>query len=401
MTPLPNPNNCSPNTGPKPPPECTTPPDELRAWLRLNITHGIGPATALILLRVFGTPHGIFSASHRAVSDVVGAALATRLLAPDDETDHAVARSLAWAALPDHHLLTLADPAYPPALMEIGDPPPLLYVKGNLASLSAPGIGIVGSRHATRTGLDNAAAFAAELSARGLTVFSGLAHGIDTAAHRGTLDANGLTVAVMGTGIDRIYPAANKNLAASITGINAGGAIITEMPIGSAALRANFPRRNRLIAGLSAGVLVIEAARHSGSLITARQASEFGREVFAVPGSIHSPVSRGCHQLIRQGAKLVECAQDVFDELCPILNLDPAPPHSELRAASRSDSAKHHPILQQIGWDTVSMDALLSDSAQPADAAGLAQGLLELELTGLIERLPDGRIRRRPQRGST
>jgi DNA processing protein len=361
----------------------------LAGWVRLNLTRGIGPAGALNLLRAFGVPEEIFSASHARLSEVVGAALATRLSAPDDETDAEVDTALEWAQQPQNRLLTLSDPDYPQRLLEISDPPALLYVTGNVSALSAPGIGIVGSRHATRGGLENAHSFAHALASHRLAVNSGLARGIDSSAHRGSLDAKGLTVAVMGTGIDRVYPAVNRKLAHAI--VQNDGALITEFPIGSAALRSNFPRRNRLIAGLSSGILVIEAARESGSLITARLASECGREVFAIPGSIHSPVSRGCHQLIRQGAKLVESVEDVLAELHPGL-IEPAA--TGLPAKKPSNDPQQQQLLDRIGFDAVSLDALLVDAAIPADAARLAGQLLELELSGQIERLPDGRVRR-------
>lgn len=361
----------------------------LAGWVRLNLTHGVGPANALMLLREFGQPEQIFHASHADVAQVVGNALATRLLGPDDETDNAVQAALDWAAQANNHLLTLADPVYPQRLLQISDPPPMIYVSGNVGALSLPGIGIVGSRHATRGGIGNAQSFAHALALNGLAINSGLARGIDSAAHQGALDASGFTVAVMGTGIDRVYPAVNRELAHAIVKNN--GAIITEFPIGSAALRGNFPRRNRLIAGLSSGVLVVEAARDSGSLITARLATECNREVFAIPGSIHSPVSRGCHQLIRQGAKLVESVDDVLAELHPgLLSASP----SQLAKKAPVPNPQDQQLLDQIGYDAVSLDALLTDSAIPADAAKLAGQLLELELGGQIERLPDGRIRR-------
>jgi len=325
--------------------------DGLAGWVRLNLTHGIGPANALNLLRAFGVPEKIFS----------------------------------------NRLLTLADPDYPQRLLEISDPPALLYVTGNVQALSAPGIGVVGSRHATRGGQENARSFAHAFAQHQLAVNSGLAHGIDACAHQGALDADGLTVAVMGTGIDRIYPAANRKLAHSIVAND--GALVTEFPIGRAALRGNFPRRNRLIAGLSAGILVVEAARESGSLITARLASEFGREVFAIPGSIHSPVSRGSHQLIRQGAKLVESVQDVLAELHPGLV---KPLVAGLPVKQPNADPAQQQLLDRIGFDAVSLDGLLGDAAIAPDAAKLASQLLELELSGQIERLPDGRVRRLP-----
>src|SRR5690606_23323541 len=243
---------------------------------------------------------------------VLDAPRAAALLSDDDERDARIAATLEWAHADGHHLITLSDAAYPRPLLQIGDPPPLLYVRGAPERLSKDLIAIVGSRHATPGGEANAHDFARALADEGLTVCSGLARGIDGAAHRGALEGRAGTLAVVGTGVDRVYPAAHRSLAQAIV---ARGAVVSELPLGTGVTRANFPRRNRLIAGLSLGVLVVEAAPHSGSLITARHAAEYGREVMAVPGSIHSPVARGCHRLIREGAKLVESAEDVLVEL--------------------------------------------------------------------------------------
>lgn len=245
---------------------------------------------------------------------IVTAEVAERLLTGNVAEE--VESALEWAEQPGHHLLTLADASYPPQLLEIEDPPTLLYANGQVSLLSRPCIAIVGSRNCTPQGRTNAQAFAAALSQSGLTIVSGLACGIDAAAHHGALTGDGSSIAVIGTGVDRIYPASNRELARRLA---TDGVIVSEFPIGTPALAANFPRRNRLISGLSKGVLVVEAAERSGSLITARLAAEQGREVFAIPGSIHSPLSKGCHSLIKQGAKLVDQARDILEEF----NLSP------------------------------------------------------------------------------
>ena len=286
-------------------------------------------------------------------------------------------------------------------MLDIADPPPLLYVSGHFNALQRPALAIVGSRHASVSGNQTARAFAAHLAGQGLTIVSGLARGIDTAAHQGALSVNGLTLAVLGTGLDRVYPAANRTLA---DGVQAHGALITELPLGTGPQRANFPRRNRLIAGLTGGVLVVEAARRSGSLITARLAAESGREVFAIPGSIHSPLARGCHQLIRDGARLVESADDILSELRPDFLRDaarfrPIPIIGRLAESGNHTQVKAIPdaaaqLLEQLGWDPVSYDSLTH--TMPADAGTIDEMLLILELAGYLERLPDGRLRRLP-----
>ncbi|MDA0233611.1 MAG: DNA-processing protein DprA, partial [Proteobacteria bacterium] len=291
----------------------TAPADDLADWLRLACIPGVGTQGQRALLAAFGLPGHIFAAGRGALAAVVGGQAADAVLAVPAHED--IERTLAWASEAGNRVLTLADADYPRQLFDIADPPVLLYVKGEPALLSRPGIALVGARSATAAGEANAEAFARTLAQQGLVVVSGLALGIDAAAHRGALAAGSTgagTVAVIGTGIDRIYPARNAALAREIA---AAGAVVSEFPLGTPPLQHNFPRRNRLIAGLAEGVLVVEAALGSGSLITARLATETGREVFAIPGSIHSPLSRGCHRLIRDGAKLVETAEDVVEEL--------------------------------------------------------------------------------------
>lgn len=350
----------------------------LAAWLRLTLPAGIGGETQRKLLTAFGLPEAVFSAGYSAVRSVIGAKAD---LLFDFADPAAVDRNIEWSRQPGNRILTLADADYPPSLLEIADPPPLLYVRGNPALLLQPGLAIVGSRNATPQGNQTAESFARKLAATGLTVVSGLALGIDAAAHRGALAAAGNTIAVIGTGPDRIYPARNRELALQIA---ERGAIVSEFPIGTPALAANFPKRNRLIAGLSRGVLVVEAATESGSLITARLAAEQGREVFAIPGSIHSPVARGCHHLIKQGAKLVETAADVLEELtisiaCP----SPAAPRPII---------DEHPLLTALGHDPANLDELVARTGQAADQLLIA--LLELELSGQIAPLPGNRYQR-------
>jgi DNA processing protein len=349
----------------------------LADWLRLTLVPGIGGETQRKLLAAFGLPQAIFEAGRLALRSVVGDK-ADLLL--DTANGQAVDQALAWAEQPGHYIVTLADEAYPKALLEIADPPTLLYVRGRPELLASRALAIVGSRNATPQGNQTAEAFAKTLAGTGLTIVSGLALGIDAAAHRGALTAGGDTVAVIGTGADRIYPARNKELALAIA---ERGAIISEFPLGTPSVAANFPRRNRIISGLSRGVLVVEAALGSGSLITARLAAEQGREVFAIPGSIHSPVARGCHQLIKQGAKLVETAQDVLEELGELA--PSAPPINE-------PAANDDPIMAALGHDPCSLDALAQRTGFAADT--LLAELLALELAGLIAALPGNRYQR-------
>jgi DNA processing protein len=377
-------------------------PEELAAWLRLAAS-GIGGERQRRLLAAFGLPAAIFDAGRASLAGVVGAEAADALLAAPAQD--AIDAALDWAADAGNRILTLADEDYPRSLLAIADPPPLLYVKGEVALLQRPALAIVGARSASAQGEANAEAFARALSAQGLTIVSGLALGIDAAAHRGALaDGEGSTVAVIGTGADRIYPARNADLARAIA---ARGAILSEFPLGTPPLRPNFPRRNRLIAGLGGGVLVAEAALGSGSLITARLAAESGREVFAIPGSIHSPLSRGCHRLIREGAKLVETAEDVLEELRAPLGWPPAgPARSGLRppratpADRRADASEDAApvdeatakLLAALGHDPVDIDTLAQRSGLTVDA--LYAILLPLELGGLVARLPGGRFQR-------
>lgn len=369
---------------------------ERAAWLRLSLTPGLGPATARRLLGVFGLPDAIFAASAATLAPHAGEPLARVLAAPPtDEQRSAIAATAAWlAASPSHRLLTLADADYPRGLLSMADPPPLLYAIGRTALLTQPALAIVGSRSATQQGAATAESFAAGLARAGLVIVSGLALGIDAAAHRGALKAagdgaGGSTIAVVGTGIDAIYPASNRALTEQI---RQQALVLSELPLGTPALAHNFPRRNRLIAGLARGVLVVEAALRSGSLITAKLAAEQGREVFAIPGSIHSPVAKGCHRLIKEGAKLVESVQDVLEEL----RLDATVPVAADVTASAAQAPSLPPaqaeVLAALGHDPVDLDVLAERAKRPAgELTGL---LLELELAQHVERLPGNRYQR-------
>ena len=364
---------------------------ELAAWLRLLETPQVGRESARRLLAAFGSPQAVLSATTAARSEVVGTVQAGALAKVPEGFDELLARTLAWLTAEGDErrdVVTLGDPRYPATLLEAPDPPVLLYVQGRVDLLSADAIAVVGSRSPTPQGTDNARAFASHLSHCGFTVVSGLAMGVDAAAHAGGLEGDASTIAVVGTGLDRVYPKRNLALAHRIA---RHGLIVSEYVLGTPPIAANFPRRNRIIAGLARGTLVVEAAVESGSLITARMANEAGRDVFAIPGSIHSPQSRGCHALIKQGAKLVETAQDILEELgAPAMPL-PAPdfPTSETGAPAEA-------LLTALGFDPVTLDALVARSGR--SAADLNVALLDLELDGQVQRLP-GQLFQRVGRG--
>jgi len=358
--------------------------DDLHHWLRLTLIPGIGGERQRRLLKAFGLPGHVFAAGHGALAPLIGDKPAHALR--DQDLSAQIDTTLAWAEGDGNHILTLADDRYPKALLDTADPPTVLYVKGDPAILAMPALAIVGSRNATAQGIDNASAFARELAGGGLAIVSGLALGVDAAAHAGALAAGGKTIAVIGTGADRMYPARNKALASRIV---EAGAIVSEFPLGTPAAAHNFPRRNRIISGLSQGVLVVEAAPGSGSLITARMANEQGREVFAIPGSIHSPLSKGCHQLIREGAKLVETARDILEEQA-FAHL--AAPTTETRPATPRAAEDADPVLMAMGFDPVSIDTLVQRSGLTADS--LYAMLLDMELEGRVSRLPGGRFQR-------
>ena len=291
-----------------------------------------------------------------------------------------------WLTEPNHHVVSANTDDYPDLLEQLQDHPDAIFVNGSLDALHLPAIAIVGSRNPTRAGMQNAYAFARHLGGCGFCVVSGLAQGIDTAAHKGALAANAPTIAVLGHGIDRVYPAANRVLARDIA---ARGALLSEFPLGSSPRREHFPQRNRLISGLSLGTLVIEAAKRSGSLITARLAGEQGREVFAIPGSIHNPLARGCHELIRQGAKLVESADDILNELAPLIDhLMQNQPDSETAKPESNHDADYQRLLNVLGFDPASVDQLVETSGLTIDQ--VSSMLLILELEGEVEALHGG-----------
>ena len=350
---------------------------ELASWLALNRVSGLGNEGLRQLLQAFGTPVQIFATPAPALRQIVKPAVADAIAQGVDET--ALAPVAAWLEDPNNGVITLADPDYPQALLNIPDPPLLLYVKGRRELLNRPALAIVGSRNASAQGRGNAEAFAQTASAAGLCVISGMAHGIDAAAHRGGLQGAGSSIAVTGTGLDKVYPAANRDLAHQLA---EEGALISEFPLATPPLAGNFPRRNRIISGLSLGCLVVEASLQSGSLITARMALEQGREVFAIPGSIHSPQAKGCHYLIKQGAKLVECAQDILEELGGFA----------VRPPPRAAAPESHPLYEHLGYDPVDMDSLRQRSGLTIEA--LSAILLQLELEGGVAALPGGLYQR-------
>jgi DNA processing protein len=357
------------------------------AWVRLQVS-GVGPRPLADLLRMFGSPDAVLSASSAQRRKIVPAAAAAALdQGPDPER---LAAALDWLDAPGHGIVALDDADYPRLLLEVGDPPPVFYCIGRRELLARPAIAIVGSRNATPQGIADAEAFAAALSAAGLTIVSGLALGIDAAAHRGGLTGAGSSVAVVGTGPDRVYPAKNRRLAHDIA---AAGLIVSEFAPGTPPLPQNFPRRNRLVSGLARGVLVIEATLSSGSLITARFAGEQGREVFALPGSIHSPFSKGCHKLLREGAKLVETAQDVLDEF-GMPNARGAPARAAVEDSKDGDlTTDERAVLAALGHAPEGIDALCSRSGLAPEA--VAGALLALELEGRVAPLPGGVWQRR------
>lgn len=390
---------------------------ELAQWLRLMLTQGVGNITARVLLTRFGLPETIFNQPAATLRDAVGQTLAGALARVPAELEAQVELTWNWMHAPADPapsesakaVITLADPRYPAALLATEDPPVMLYVQGAprwlLATADADAaqgldrcVAIVGSRNPTPQGAANARQFATALAQAGLTVVSGLALGIDGAAHEGALEAvaagaaRPTTVAVVGTGLDRVYPKRHLALARRIA---QHGLIISEYPIGTAPIAANFPRRNRIISGLSRGTLVVEAALQSGSLITARLAAEQGREVFAIPGSIHSTQSRGCHALIRQGAKLVESARDVLEELPWPLDAHASPGDARPQRSPQAPSpgpGTDPSLLQALGFDPVSLDALQARTG--LETARLQAQLMALELAGIVGRLPGGLFQR-------
>ncbi len=362
---------------------------ELRSWLALIRAPGLGPGRARRLLERFGEAAAVLDAGVPAWR---GAGLADPLCQALAQPDWAgVDLDLAWLAQPGgsatppaaRSFITFRDPRYPPQLAEIAQAPLALFGIGDADLLRLPQIAVVGARSASAQGMENAQAFAAELARRGFTITSGLALGIDAAAHRGALSADGLTIAVCGNGLDRVYPARNRELAHAIA---ARGLLLSEFPVGVPPLPEHFPRRNRIISGLALGVLVVEAARESGSLITARLAGEQGREVFAIPGSIHNPLARGSHALIREGAKLVETVDDILAELAPQLPAARAALGGGTNPADPVSDPDQAQVLLALGFETVALDHLVGRLGLPVERISAA--LLTLELEGLVSAGP-------------
>ena len=360
---------------------------DVALWIALNQTPGLGNAGVCQLLTKFGSPEAIFNASISQLREVLDDDIAQKIQ-KGVNTD-AIAPTLNWLQKDNSHLVTLADSTYPQALLEINNPPAVLYAIGNLHWLNHPSIAMVGSRSATPQGEKNAEDFAQSLCERGLCVVSGLALGIDGAAHRGALKVNGATIAVVGTGLDIVYPARHRDLAHKIA---ERGLIISEFPLGTPSKAQNFPRRNRLISGLSLGCLVVEANVGSGSLITARLSAEQGREVFAIPGSIHSPVAKGCHQLIKQGAKLVDHVQDILEELKIIQpSISPFGLMGKL-TDNTTTSLEPNTVLDSMGFDAINFESLLTISGLTTQA--LSSMLIVLELEGKITSLSGAKYQR-------
>lgn len=404
--------------------------DEISAWLRLTSVDGVGGNSQRKLLAAFGSPEAVFSAGELSVAKTLNNANKARALFHPEQNNQKdfekiIESALYWLSLPHHHLVTLGDENYPHSLLEIPDPPTVLFVRGNLSLLKQKGLAIVGSRKATPLGKQNATFFAQQIAHFGLPIISGLAEGIDAAAHKGALNANGATLAVIGTGINKMYPAKNQALALEL--LEKNGAIVSEFKFNTPPVAANFPRRNRLISGLSSAVLVVEANLKSGSLITARLAAEQSREVFAIPGAIQNPFAQGCHKLIKEGAKLVDCPEDILEvlpfepyiaaqnqknlqltveNLNPLTNApDPIIPNeknqnTEKNPRSTRENIENSPncpdesslILNAMGYAPCDVDTLTERTKLPPSA--ILIGLMALELSAKITTLPGGYYQR-------
>ena len=380
--------------------------DELSAWLRLDLSPHIGNVSARLLLQTFGLPEQVFLQTSAALRDIVSQRQADALL--HEPAELAALLDTTWQWLEQdplrHRIIPLGDPLYPQGLLHMEDPPLLLYAMGALSTWQSSGsagsasgaMAVVGSRNPTPQGLSNARQFSQSLAQAGFTIVSGLALGIDGAAHEGALEGavNGqlATIAVVGTGLDRVYPKQHRDLAHRIA---ERGVLLSEYPLGTPPLPNNFPKRNRIIAGLTAGTLVVEAALKSGSLITAKLALEQGKDVFAIPGSIHATQAKGCHALIKQGAKLVECAQDILEELgtvTPAANATLSIADDVSSAREFSEFGIDEELLSAIGFDPVGLDALQARTG--LDTAHLQAQLMTLELQSRVARLPGGLFQR-------
>lgn len=358
--------------------------NDVALWIALNFISGLGNAGICQLLAKFGSPGAVFGAKSHQLREVVDESVTQKILS--GVNNELIRPTLDWLQKDNTHIVTLADDAYPKNLLEITNPPALLYAIGDLCWLNHPSIAIVGSRNSTPQGEKNAEDFAASLCNYGLCVVSGMALGIDAAAHRGAIKVNGATIAVVGTGLDIVYPARHRDLAHKIA---ERGLILSEFPLGTPSKAQNFPRRNRIISGLSLGCLVVEANVDSGSLITARMAVEQGREVFAIPGSIHSPVAKGCHQLIKHGAKLVENTEDIVEELKNLLSsVSPL----GLMAETEGNTSKPNAVLACMGFDPIDFESILIASGLTAEA--LSSMLMVMELEGKVTTLSGGKYQR-------
>ena len=361
--------------------------EEIFDWLVVAHAPGLGIHTFNTLLEAGYSPSRLLKAVHENEPiEGVTAKTFKWLKLPDTKN---IEKDLEWLEKENNHIILFSDPCYPPLLKEIIDPPPVLYVHGDVSCLSHYQISMVGSRNPTGGGSETAQQFAHTLAQSGFVITSGLALGIDAASHRGAMFTGGKTIAVTGTGLDRVYPARNKHLAHEI--VEKGGALVSEFPIGTPPLANHFPRRNRIVSGLSLGVLVIEAAQRSGSLITARLAAEQGREVFAIPGSIHNPLAKGCHRLIRQGAKLVETVDDILEELGPLAHVEFLPKFSAKQPENREIPEKEYrDLLECIGYDPISVDMLIERTGLTIEK--VSSMLLILELRGFVSSAAGGFI---------
>lgn len=355
---------------------------DIESWLSLTLIDGLGGESIRRLLIAFGNPAAILAAPMIALERLVKKPIAARIKQGADRNK--ITNAMKWLEDPANAIITLADTDYPAQLLNIADPPPVLYFKGRRELLQLPALAVVGSRNATPQGLLNAEAFSEASSNAGLCIISGMALGIDTAAHHGGLRGAAASIAIIGTGLDIVYPARNHPLAHKLA---KEGALISEFPLGTPAIGRNFPRRNRIISGMSQGCLVVEAALQSGSLITARQALEQGREVMAIPGSIHSPLSKGCHALIKQGAKLVENTQDILDELNFLPLFHPGN-NTEKKQTDPVEPSEDTVLLEHLGYDSVDIDTLCARSGLTAEVVSAM--LLTLELDGRVSSLPGG-----------
>ena len=363
--------------------------NELESWISLTRVPGVGPKTFQTLLLEFDSPLDALNASISSLKNAgVSDKVAKLIVDSKNNQSQSILADTEWLnAADDHHIITLNSKEYPPLLKQISNPPPLLYIHGNPSLLKDPQLAIVGSRQPTQGGQSASYDFAHHLGKTGLCITSGLALGVDGYAHQGAIDSNSPTIAVIATGIDRVYPAKHRDLAHKIV---EKGAIVSEFPIGTQPKAENFPRRNRIISGLSYGTLVVEAALQSGSLITARLAGEQNREVFAIPGSIHNPLARGCHQLIRQGAKLVETAQDILEEMANVIDMTVVN-KQEIIAISKqehaSDSIQKDPKLQddyqtlldKMGFDPTPIDQLVVRTGFSPESIAAMLLILELQ----------------------